>query len=54
MSYKKQEPILFLDCITGFWFLLVSTIPAYAYWIRDKVACYWRYCWAVWPLWRLS
>jgi len=31
MSYKKQEPILFLACITGFWFLLVLTIPAYAY-----------------------
>jgi hypothetical protein len=31
MSYKKQEPILILVSITIFWFLLVSTIPAYAY-----------------------
>ena len=31
MSCKKQEPILILVSITVFWFLLVSTIPAYAY-----------------------
>jgi len=31
MSYKKQEPSLILVSITVFWFLLASTIPAYAY-----------------------
>lgn len=31
MSLKKKEPILILVSITVFWFLLVSTIPAYAY-----------------------
>lgn len=31
MSHKKKEPILILVSITVFCFLLVSTIPAYAY-----------------------
>jgi len=31
MSHKKKEPMFIVVSITVFWFLLVSTIPAYAY-----------------------